>query len=111
MTLMVPIDDERVAEQGGRTTFAEAVSSLHIAEVFLPLQISLEVEAEESARSEKSEYVFAVGDGRAGSETVVRVVALVRHLFIRHARPERLAGLAIEAHEHELVGVRWLGGA
>src|SRR6185295_15838606 len=53
LLFVVPVDDERVAEKGGRTAFAMAVLGVHFAEVFFPDQLAAEIEAKKTIGAEE----------------------------------------------------------
>src|SRR5215472_9194277 len=84
---MIPANDERVAVEHGRTAFAVSVQGMHPAEVLLPLDIPIELEAIEAARTEKPVEPFAVSHGRARSQASGLVSALVRPFFAQDFHP------------------------
>ena len=53
VAFMIPADDQRVAVKHGRTAFAVGMEGLHPAEVLLPFQLAVQVEAIEAARTEE----------------------------------------------------------
>jgi hypothetical protein len=82
---MIPDDDERVAVEDRRRSFAELVAHLLVAEVGLPDQLAVHVVGVEAARFEVGEKVRAVGDRRArGPRAVVLVRRFVRLFLARH---------------------------
>ena len=62
--LVVPGDDERLAVDRGRGSFAEAIARLHLPELLLPEELALEVERVEPPRAEVGVEPLAVGEQR-----------------------------------------------
>ena len=75
---------------------------LHLAEVLLPFEISVQIVAMQTLRAEVSQQILAVRDRRARGE---RVVLLMARMGTSRARilPEGLPVLRIEAHHGELI--------
>jgi hypothetical protein len=100
---VIPIDDDRVAEQGRRAPFPKRKLRLHPAQVLFPLQIPIHVVAMQSARAEIGDDILAVGDGRIRGKRIVELRAFVRHFLASHFPPNRLSGFAIETKQDELI--------
>ena len=106
LPLVVPVDDQRVAVQGGRAALAVRVLDPHVAQVGLPHQEALQVEGVESARAEEREHVLAVRHGRARGEAGREVRAFVRQLLARRTLPQDLARGAAERQHAEALATR-----
>ena len=106
VAFMIPANDERVAMEHGRTAFAVRVERLHPAEVLLPFQLALEIEAIKAARTEEGVKPLAVGDGRIGSEAAGLVTALVRPLFAQDFLPQNSSVPAADGEHDELMAMR-----
>ena len=95
--LVIPDDDQVVAVECGRGTFAELVAHLLVAEVFLPDERPVHVVGVEAERLEEGEDMLAVGRrGARRPRTVVGMARLVRLRLARRALPGDLAGAAID---------------
>src|SRR5688500_17599665 len=102
---MVPIHDERVFVKDGRTSFTVRVQGLHLAEVFLPDDFSVEVEAIEAARAEESVEKLAVGHWRIGNGAASVMAAFVRKFLANDGFPKGAAVLAGDGENQVLVAV------
>ena len=96
-------DDERVAVERRRCPLAERVAGLHVAEVFFPLEVPVEVVAVDAKRPERHKQVFAVGNWRSGCVGVRPVHSLVWHLFVGCLLPDDLAGVTVETKDGEFI--------
>src|SRR5262245_11334199 len=100
---MVPVDNQCVAMQDGRTTLAVPMLGVHLAQVFFPDQLSIQVEAIQAVRSEGSEDTLAVGDGGGRGEAAADMAGFERSGFEHRLLPENLAGGAADRQDHEIV--------
>ena len=104
LALVIPLDDEAIAEERRRAAFAERVAHLLVAEILLPDELAVHVVGVVPERVERRDHVLAVGRGRGRRPgAVLRMRRLVRRLFLGDALPQDFAGLPIEREDDELV--------
>ena len=107
---VVPGDDDRVAVEGRGAPFAEAPAGLHLAQVLLPDQLPVHVQAIDAAGAEVGDDALAVRDGRVRGGAGLGPAGLVRGRFAQRLLPDRLAGPAIQREQHVLVDANRLRG-
>ena len=61
--LVIPVDDERVAEESRGAALPVTVLGLHVAEIGLPEQVAVQVESVEPVGAEEGVQALAIGDG------------------------------------------------
>src|SRR5262249_22302389 len=92
-----------IAVQDRRTAFAVAVLAVHLAEVFFPNELAVEVETIQAIRAERRKDVFAVADRRRRREASSYVAGFVRRSVMHSFLPENLPALAAHGQHGEFV--------
>ena len=101
---MVPDDDERLAKQRRRRSLSELIAHPLITKVLLPDQRAVQVVGIQAKRLEVGIDAFPIRQRRArGPGTVGLMSCLVGFLFVRHAFPERSAGVPVNRHHAKLM--------
>ena len=102
---VIDADDEAIAVEHGRRSFAELQPDLHLdAEVLLPERPAVDVVGVQTPRAEERIHAFPVGRRGVGGETAVQpVVAFVRCGGRRGLLPEDLARRTVEREDIEPV--------
>jgi hypothetical protein len=103
LSLVVPRHDQPVARQRRGRTFAKTSPGLHIAQVLLPQQRSIQIVAVQPARTKGHKESFAIGDRRGRGIGVGLVPGLVGHLPPGCLLPEHPARFPIDRHDDKVV--------
>ena len=74
---MIPGDHEHFSNDGRRTSFAEAVSNPHVAEVSIPNRFTVHRKCKDTLRAKARIDQFTIGARRGGGETVCLVGSFV----------------------------------
>src|SRR5688572_2859992 len=104
---MVPVHHEHIAREGRGTAFAERIPRLHLAEVFLPKNVPIKIEAVEPARSEVAKDMLAIGDGRRRGKPVIGMMTLVGNFRAQRFLPNDLARVSVNRKQRELMRISW----
>ena len=100
---MVPVDDQRVAMENRRASFAMAMLALHHSQVSFPDNRPLHVQAIDAAGSEKSENMLPIGYRGLGSEAGAVMASLMWKCFLERLFPESLSVLTVDREYHVLL--------
>ena len=100
---MIPVDDQRVPVQRGRTPFTVVTPRRHLAQVPAPDPFALNVITMHPTRPVINVEMLPVSHRRRGSVAVIAVVPFMRQLFTNGFTPEKLAGLPVDAQDIKAV--------
>ena len=104
--VVIPIDKQQVTVENGRRTLAVPVFGLHLAELLLPLQFAVHIEAVQPVRTKEREDVLAVSHRRIRRETPRVVPPFMRFLLMDGLLPEYFSVAPIDREDHELMPLR-----
>ena len=94
---MIPVDDQRVPVQRGRTPFTVVAPRRHLAQVPAPDPFAFKGITMHPTRPVVDIEMLPVSHRRRGSVAVIAVVSFMRQLFANGFTPKKLTGPPVNA--------------
>ena len=94
---MIPVDDQRVPVQRGRTPFTVVAPRRHLAQVPAPDTFAFKGITMHPTRPVVDIEMLPVSHRRRGSVAVIAVVPFMRQLFANGFTPKKLTGPPVNA--------------
>ncbi|HEV3078743.1 MAG TPA: hypothetical protein VGY66_03150 [Gemmataceae bacterium] len=102
---MIPVYYQRLTVKRRGTALAVSMLGVHFAEMLLPKQLAVRIQAVKPARAEEREDKLPIGDWRSGRQAAADMPRFVRQLLMHRLLPQDRAVAAADCQDHKLVMV------